>query len=103
MAVARDDTNQIHSGAAYGFAVNGDCDDNGAIDVCEIVAEPDLDADGNGVLDACETPGDTNGDGVVDVEDLLQVILDWGACPGPPTDCAGDRRPKTGSDQAPGL
>ena len=33
---------------------------------------------------------DVNGDGVVDVEDLVQVILEWGTCPVPPADCAAD-------------
>ena len=35
-------------------------------------------------------PGDLNGDGVVDVNDLLIVITQWGACPAPPALCAGD-------------
>jgi trimeric autotransporter adhesin len=35
-------------------------------------------------------PGDTNGDGVVDVDDLVAVILGWGACPVPPADCPAD-------------
>ena len=26
-------------------------------------------------------PGDTNGDGAVNVEDLLAVIANWGSCP----------------------
>jgi hypothetical protein len=35
--------------------------------------------------------GDTNNSGVVDVDDLVAVILGWGACAGcPPTDCASD-------------
>lgn len=38
-----------------------------------------------------DVPGDVNGDGVVDVEDLVQVILDWGPCPPPcPSDLNGD-------------
>jgi hypothetical protein len=36
------------------------------------------------------TPGDTNGDGVVDVDDLVAVILAWGDCPKPPKDCPAD-------------
>ena len=34
--------------------------------------------------------GDANGDGVVDVQDLVDVITNWGPCPPPPTDCVGD-------------
>ena len=36
-----------------------------------------------------QLPGDTNGDGMIDVLDLLQVILDWGQCP-TEGDCLGD-------------
>lgn len=35
-------------------------------------------------------PGDTNGDGVVDVDDLLNVIVAWGPCPPPPANCPAD-------------
>jgi hypothetical protein len=36
-------------------------------------------------------PGDINGDGVVDVEDLLQMLGEWGDCPAPcPEDLDGD-------------
>jgi hypothetical protein len=37
------------------------------------------------------TPGDLNGDGRVDVTDLVMVILGWGDCPPPcPPLCSGD-------------
>ncbi len=42
------------SGAAYVFAVAGDCNHNDAIDVCEILDEPQLDKDEDGLLDQCE-------------------------------------------------
>jgi hypothetical protein len=35
-------------------------------------------------------PADVNGDGMVDVLDLIQVILDWGPCPDPPLTCPAD-------------
>ena len=35
-------------------------------------------------------PGDTNGDGVVNVTDLLAVIAAWGPCPAPPATCPAD-------------
>lgn len=35
-------------------------------------------------------PGDTNGDDVVNTDDLLQVITGWGPCPSAPTACRGD-------------
>jgi hypothetical protein len=34
--------------------------------------------------------GDTNGDGAVDVDDLINIILGWGVCPAPPTFCSAD-------------
>jgi hypothetical protein len=34
--------------------------------------------------------GDTNGDGAVDVDDLVAVILAWGLCPAPPMTCPAD-------------
>jgi WD40 repeat protein len=35
-------------------------------------------------------PGDVNGDGLVDMLDLLQVLADWGDCPPPPVECPSD-------------
>jgi hypothetical protein len=34
--------------------------------------------------------GDVNGDGAVNADDLVTVILAWGACPAPPTACPAD-------------
>jgi len=34
--------------------------------------------------------GDVNGDGVVNVEDLLQLLTAWGPCPDPPAQCPED-------------
>ena len=44
------------------------------------------------LTDTIEGPlaGDANGDGVVDVVDLTEVILAWGVCPSPPAPCPGD-------------
>jgi hypothetical protein len=39
---------------------------------------------------ADECPGDVNDDNVVNVSDLLQVLSDWGACPGCASDINGD-------------
>jgi hypothetical protein len=39
---------------------------------------------------ACACAADANGDGTVDVDDLIEVILEWGACPNPPAACDGD-------------
>jgi S-formylglutathione hydrolase FrmB len=35
-------------------------------------------------------PGDVNGDGAVNVDDLVAVILAWGPCPAPPAACTAD-------------
>jgi hypothetical protein len=34
--------------------------------------------------------GDTDGDGDVDADDLVNVVLGWGPCPAPPAACPGD-------------
>lgn len=41
-------------------------------------------------------PGDVNGDEVVNVSDLLEVINAWGPCPTPPTPCPADIAPEGG-------
>ena len=43
-------------------------------------------------------PADTNGDGVVNVVDLLAVINAWGACPVPPQPCPADVAPPPNGD-----
>jgi hypothetical protein len=35
-------------------------------------------------------PGDADGDNQVDVDDLIAIILAWGACPAPPLPCPAD-------------
>jgi hypothetical protein len=37
-----------------------------------------------------DCPADTNSDGEVDVDDLITVILNWGACDKPPAGCLAD-------------
>ena len=44
------------------------------------------------------TPGDINGDGVVNVSDLLAVIESWGPCPAPPANCDADIAPPPNGD-----
>lgn len=43
-------------------------------------------------------PGDINGDGVVNVSDLLAVINAWGPCPAPPQSCPADVAPPPNGD-----
>ena len=42
-----------NAGGSFLFAGADDCNGNGLLDLCEIVATPSLDADGDGRLDAC--------------------------------------------------
>jgi hypothetical protein len=42
------------------------------------------------IMIAPSIPSDVNGDGCVDVDDLIAVILAWGACPAPPQPCDAD-------------
>jgi len=41
-------------------------------------------------LDDTGTPGDVNGDGVINVSDILLIIGDWGPCSGCPADVNQD-------------
>src|SRR3989304_3844852 len=41
-------------------------------------------------VDGAGIPGDVNGDGLVDVQDLVEVVLSWGQCLQPPRTCPAD-------------
>ena len=73
----------------------GECDLATSIAVDVLVpASPGQDLDGNGIPDTCETgPADVDGNGLVDVGDLLAVLGAWGTCPAQsvcPEDVDGD-------------
>ena len=42
------------------------------------------------VTDNLPVPGDVNGDGVVDIEDFLELLVMWGPCPPDPEPCPAD-------------
>jgi hypothetical protein len=50
---------------------------------------------------SCAAPvvGDVTGDGLVNADDLIAVILAWGACPPPPATCPADVAPAGGDGE----
>ena len=84
--------NGVGTGSAYVVRnIYSDCNGNGISDACDITDGTSDDIDNNGVPDECEvncvnlftgggecTSSDFNNDGVVDVDDLLQLIGAWG-------------------------
>ncbi|MCI0631800.1 MAG: hypothetical protein L0Y44_14230 [Phycisphaerales bacterium] len=69
-----------------------DCNGNGVPDFIDVGYEFSQDANTNGIPDECEPgiQGDIDGDGDVDVNDLLAVISAWGGCDPPPAQCPAD-------------
>ena len=56
-----------------------DCNGNGVHDSIEIATGAALDADRNGLPDACqECRGDVDGNGVVNIDDLIEIFIAWG-------------------------
>ena len=55
-------------------------------DACDIANGDSSDDNENGIPDECECPADANGDGFVNVNDLLEIVGTWGECAG----CGGD-------------
>ncbi len=77
-------------GGAFDGVLPGDCNQNGVIDVCDILDGVAQDANGNGIPDDCEPcPADLDGNGSVGPGDLAIVLASWsvgGGC----SDCSGD-------------
>ena len=69
---------------------SSDCNDNGIPDFCDIADGTSEDSDGNNVPDECECIEDMNGDWIVEVNDLLSVIAQWGLCDGCQEDLNGN-------------
>lgn len=94
VGVPGDDEGGGNMGAAYFFAglLDIDCNQNNTPDGCDIADGTSADLNNNGVPDECEpaNPGDINGDGVIDIDDLLIVVGSWGPCPAPPAACPAD-------------
>ena len=85
--VDQDDFNAfmtVYSGPQF------DCNANAILDLQDILDGTVADANNNGIPDVCEDRGDFDGDGLVDRDDLLILLSQWGACPDPPADCPAD-------------
>jgi hypothetical protein len=69
-----------------------DCNQNGVLDMIDILDGTAIDADDNGIIDACEPTcfGDVDGDGMVGINEFMQVLADWGPCPALPAPCESD-------------
>ena len=67
-----------------------DCNGNGIPDLCDVADGTSGDADGDFVPDECECLGDTNRDGLVNVYDIIEVILNWGKTGTLDADVSGD-------------
>lgn len=70
---------------------NEDCNDNGVPDLCDINSGASLDQNRNSVPDECECAGDVDGDGTVNVDDVVAVILAWGDTGPNAADLDGDQ------------
>ena len=68
-----------------------DCNANGQRDSYEIFKSGVADADADGRPDTCQfAVGDLDLSGFVDAADIGAVLLVFGDCPHPATDCFGD-------------
>ncbi|MBG81448.1 MAG: hypothetical protein CMJ39_12170 [Phycisphaerae bacterium] len=65
-----------------------DCNGNMIPDTCDIANGDATDLDGNGIPDSCVCPGDIDGDGSINVNDILIILAGWGTTEG---DITGDQ------------
>ena len=56
-----------------------DCNGNGISDLCDCFSGFSSDINTNNVPDECECTGDIDANGVVDVDDIIWVLVAWGA------------------------
>ncbi|MEE9131565.1 MAG: FG-GAP repeat protein [Phycisphaerales bacterium] len=81
------------SGSAYVIGGLSDCNDNGAIDLCDIADGNSNDDNNNGIPDECESPPcpwDLDNTSTVGASDLLSLLVSWGPCKGCPADFDGN-------------
>ena len=94
---AIDDVNQDHFVDEDDFDVfltvysgpQTDCNDNGVLDIIDIISGDSEDLNGDGLPDECCT-GDIDGNGIVGASDVLALLAAWGPNPLHPADLNGD-------------
>lgn len=70
---------------------SNDCNGNGTLDACDILAGAETDDDLDGTPDSCEGPlGDLNGDGTVTASDFALLLTAWGSTGSNAADLNGD-------------
>ena len=75
-----DDDAAIDAGAVYTFNLDdADCNNNGVCDRIDIADGTSWDIDGNGIPEECDCVGDLNGDRVVNLDDLAQLLSHYAA------------------------
>ena len=75
-----DDEAAHGAGAVFAFNLNdADCNNNGVCDRIDIADGTSWDIDGNGIPEECDCVGDLNGDRVVDLDDLAQLLGHYAA------------------------
>jgi hypothetical protein len=67
-----------------------DCNENGIADICDVISGTSEDLDGDYIPDECECAGDVNQDGVVNVDDIILVILEYNSTGQNDSDLNGD-------------
>jgi cytochrome c551/c552 len=67
-----------------------DCNGNSVLDLLDMLNGTSDDLNGNAIPDECECPADSDGDGSVGINDLLDLLAAWGPNPGHPADIDGD-------------
>ena len=86
------DANDFNSFLLAYVGPRRDCNNNGIVDLRDILDGTLADANNNGIPDSFEPTcdADVNGSGSVNAGDLLAVINHWGACPASPAPCGAD-------------
>ncbi len=72
--------NGVEDAVDIAMGTSEDCNNNGIPDECDIADMTSEDCNMNGVPDECDLvncPGDTNGDGLVNFDDLNNVLGNW--------------------------